>query len=184
MFSVGLDLATTTGIAIGDSRINHPSQIKSLSMRFRKPHEDFEMAGYNIERWLEQAFIGPLPLYQTPDIIIAEAMLPLAGQKSDDAGKVALSLHQGLYNFCYAYGIRLERVAASTVRKYFIGQGKAQPGQDIKLLVAQHCQRLGYTEYVLPKAKRDQTDAIACWSFGVAKFARVTPGGVLMMGAL
>lgn len=184
MFTVGIDLATTTGIAIGDSRINHPSQLRTMSIRFRKPHEDFEMAGYNIERWLEEAFVGPLPRYPWPDLIVAEAMLPLAGQKSDDAGKVALSLHQGLYNFCYGYGVRLERVAASTARKHFIGQGRAQPGQDIKLLVAEQCKRLGYTEIVLPKSKHDQADACCVWDYGVATFARRRPAGVPLLGGV
>lgn len=184
MFTVGIDLATTTGVAIGDSRINHPSQLRTMSIRFRKPHEDFEMAGYNLERWMEANFDGPLARFPWPDLIVAEAMLPLAGQKSDDAGKVALSLHQGLYNFCYGYGVRLERVAASTVRKHFIGQGRAQPGQDIKLLVAEQCKRLGYTEIVLPKAKRDQCDSIACWDFGVHQFAKRRPAGVPLLGGV
>lgn len=184
MLVVGLDLATTTGIAIGDSRINHPSQLRTMSVRFRKPHEDFEMAGYNLERWMEANFDGPLARFPWPDLIVAEAMLPLAGQKSDDAGKVALSLHQGLYNFCYGYGVRLERVAASTVRKHFIGQGRAQPGQDIKLLVAEQCKRLGYTEIVLPKAKRDQCDSIACWSWGVETFAKRRVAGVPLLGGV
>lgn len=184
MFVVGLDLGTVTGVALGDSRINHPSQLLSISMRFRKPHEPFHMAGFNIEAWLTQAFIRPLPEYPRPDFIIAEAMLPIAGQKSDDAAMVALSLDQGLFNFCRRFSIRLERVARSTACKHFIGKGRALPGEDIKQLVAKQCHLLGYTDVILPKAKRDQSDAICCWDYGVATFARRRPAGVFLMGAV
>ncbi|WP_199086004.1 hypothetical protein [Bosea sp. ASV33] len=184
MFTVGLDLATTTGVAIGDSRINHPSQIELLSMRFRKPHEPFEMAGFNLERWLEQAFIRPLPQYPRPDLIVAEAMLPVAGQKSDDAAKVALSLNQGLFNFARRFSVRVERVARSTACKHFIGKGRADKGEDIKLLVAKQAHLLGYTEVILPKAKRDQSDAIACWDWAVATYARRRPAGVALLGGV
>lgn len=186
MFMVGLDLGTVTGVAIGDSRINHPSQLESFSMRFRKPHEPFQMAGYNIEAWLTQAFIKPLPKYPVPEIIVAEAMMQIAGQKSDDAALVAVSLDQGLFNFCKRFHVRLERVARSTACKHFIGQGRKTKGsdEDIKLMVAERCHLLGYTEYVIPKAKRDRTDAICCWDFGVATYARRRPAGVVLLGGV
>lgn len=31
MFTVGLDLATISGVAIGNSRVNHPSQVDRMS---------------------------------------------------------------------------------------------------------------------------------------------------------
>lgn len=186
MFTVGLDLGTTTGVAIGDSRINHPSQIESFSMRFRKPHEPFQMAGFNIEAWLTQAFIKPLPQYPKPDLIIAEAMIPIAAQKSDDAAMVAVSLDQGLFNFCKRFSVRLERVARSTACVHFIGQGRKRRGsnEDIKQLVAKQAYLLGYTDVILPKVKRDQSDAICCWDFGVATYARRRPAGVSLLGGV
>lgn len=186
MFVVGLDLATVTGVAVGDSGINHPSHVKSFSMRFRKPIEPFEMAGKNIELWLEQTFTGSLARFPLPDLIVAEAMLRPAGHKSDDAVGVALSLNQGLFNFCYDYGVMLRKVAVSTARKAFIGQGTKRPNSDddMKLLVAQHCARVGFTDYVLPKAKRDQSDAICVWSWGVQTVANRRPAGVPLLGGV
>lgn len=186
MFVVGLDLATVTGVAIGDSGMNHPSHIKRFSMRFRKPGEPFEMAGKNIELWLEQTFTGPLARFPLPDLIVAEAMLRPAGHKSDDAVGVALSLNQGLFNFCYDHDVMLRKVAVSTARLAFIGQGTKRRGSedDMKLLVAQHCRDAGYTEFVLPKAKRDQSDAICVWSWGVQTIAKRRPAGVPLLGGV
>jgi hypothetical protein len=181
MLIVGLDLATVTGVAIGDVRVNHPSQVESFSMRFRKPHEDQFIAGYNIEAWLTQTFVKPFPNYPMPDLVIAEAMMQMAGQKSDDAATVALSLHQGLWNFCYRFGIPLKRVAASTIRKHFLGVGRAKPGEDIKKMVAERCRVLGYTEFTL--RDRNRTDALACWDFAAANFGKGSPAGLQLYGA-
>lgn len=186
MFLVGLDLATVSGVAIGDSRMNHPSNLKTMSFRFRKPHEDHRMAGYNLERKLEEMFDGPLARYPWPDIIVAEAMLALGAQKSEDAAHVALSLHQGVFNFCHGYGVRLEYVSSDRARGAFIGQSRKRRGSndDMKLLVAEHCHRVGYTDTVLPKFKRDQTDAICVWDWAARTFDRHSPAGVALLGGV
>lgn len=186
MFVVGLDLATVTGVAIGDSGINHPSNLKTMSMRFRKPYEPFERAGLNLELWLEQTFTGPLARFPFPDLIIGEAILRPAAHKSDDAVGVALSLNQGLFNFGANHDCRIERVSSDTARVAFIGQGRKKKGsdEDIKLMVAEHCHRAGFTDYVLPKAKRDQTDAICVWNYAVEKYTRHRPAGVALLGGV
>lgn len=179
MLICALDLATTTGVAIGRATMNQPSDLTHFSIRLRKPHEDHEMAAYNIDSWIKTELI---PFYGKPDLIVAEAMMQLAGQPSQDAARVAMAVHTGLWMACRRWSIRLERVAESTIRKHFIGMGRAPKGEDVKKLVAQRAALLGYCE---PHMRdRNRTDAIAVFDYACATFARRSPAGVALLGGV
>lgn len=182
MLICALDLATVTGVAIGRSDMNHPSQLKHFSVRMRKSTEDHEMAAYNIDCWVRQVLI---PFYGEPDIIVAEAMMSLDAQPSEDSARVAMAVHTGLWMACRRWSIRMEKVANSTMCKHFIGRGAKPKGAEkgwLKKEVRRQAIRLGYADERVRDLNR--TDAIGVFDFAANTYARRSPAGVALLGGV
>lgn len=170
MWILSLDIASRTGWWFGHAD-HHPRKHEGGSVRIRRTEEEHEMSAVNIAAFIHEQFLtGIRP---APDLIVAEAMMALTGQKSEDAARVAMCAHTGLWAACYKHAIPLRRIAASTARKHFIGRGRAVPGEDIKRAVRDRCAILGYCA----KDEKDfnKTDAVAVWDWAKVYIARRIP---------
>lgn len=167
MVILGMDLASTTGYAIGPSG-GVPT---SGAERLKRPSEAKAIAIANLIRLLERL------LAQRPAYVVKEAMMPIAAmlKRRNDMHNIELqsALHLVTEAVCLLHKIQCVSEGASTIRKHFIGKANCGDREETKRAVVQRCQVLGF----MPRSRtsNDQGDAIATWDWGCATFARRSP---------
>jgi Holliday junction resolvasome RuvABC endonuclease subunit len=162
MLILALDLASTTSFAIGTA-----GQIpKSGSVTLRKRGDNSETAAFNLRRFLEEQIF----VFARPDKIVVEAPMSMAAQKSADAAFIAAGIFHIAAVEARVRAIQFHAVAASTVRKHFIGTARTGDRNRTKALVIARCHQLG----LMPKECREdnRADACAVWDYASATFGR------------
>jgi hypothetical protein len=170
---LALDCATRTGYAHGLA--GQPP--RSGAVRLKRPDEPVQVAWQNAGFFLRDMFV-----MDKPDLLVIEAPMHPAGQKSPDAVVLQWGVVAVVSFIAKAYDIRLEEVNAQTVSKHFTGKARwsAQEGgrKAKKLATVQRAKLLGY----LPEdcADEDRADACAVFDFACARWARVQPAELRM----
>ena len=174
MLVMAFDIATSTGVALGrpgsaprTTTVNLGGG-KSEAMKFAKAIA------------MTRELVGKY----RPDLVVYEA--PVAGPKTSHflVGAAACVLGQ----VC-DLGVRCEQVHMAAVRKHFVGRnlriadfpGKSPTAakKAMKQVVIDRCYLLGWQVRT-----DDEADAVACWDYACATYARaqVAPAGGLFRG--
>src|SRR3954469_16219461 len=115
MLVLALDVATRTGWALGE-----PGEKPRIGWsRLKKPDDPVHVAWRNAGFFLKDLF-----LLDRPDLIVAEAPLAAAAQRSDAAATLQLGAIGVVVFMAAAYEIRLEFANAQTVSKHFTGKAR------------------------------------------------------------
>jgi hypothetical protein len=159
-----LDLAVRTGFAVGAPGACPRSGVVTL----KRPGELPAVAFSNLIAFLNDQ------LGEGPDLIVKEAALPLQGFKDRSNSAAAVILAYGMHaiveGMAGRFGIRVESVAAPTIRKHFIGRAKLGDRRATKHAVIDRCHLLK----LMPRECVDdnRADALATWDFACATFGR------------
>lgn len=181
MIILALDIATTTGWAYG--RAGAATAPRSGSVRLKRPQEPQEVAPFNLHCFLRDRFEEWGAFNELPELVFIEHYLNPVAQPSADAAIMQLYGHGAAQAFIRSYGIRVEMAMPSTIRKHFVGHGKAPKGSkpdEIKRLVRDRCVALRYVERTC--ADFDRTDALAAWDYAAAVYGRAIPQRLQLFG--
>ncbi len=154
---IAFDLATQTGIAIGDTEGRPVGQSENLG-EAGKPH------GIRFTYALRMA--TNLILEQQPDWIAIEE--PIAGGVKGDENrlKMLMGLRASIYIAAELRKIRVVEYPVQTIRKHFIGYGMLKSA-DAKSRTIARCMRLGWNP-----ANHNEADAMAVWDLARARLTR------------
>jgi hypothetical protein len=156
---LALDLATTTGWAIG-----RPGKVPTFGhLRFSKPGSSRALTYRTYRNWLDKTFGGrdgePSAI---PDLIVYESPAigaHMGGKTNIETLKLLGGLAEHLEEWCYGK-TELREASASQVRAHFIGQNlKAAIA---KPMVFERCKELGW-----PVETHDESDAAALWDYQI-----------------
>lgn len=178
MVILALDLASTTGYAIGPAG-GLPT---SSAERLKKPSEPHARAIANLIRLLEKMF------RQRPDAVVKEEMMDIGAMLKRNNSRSNIELQCGLHlateAMCILHEIPCHSEGTQTIRKHFLGRarfsdgltdkGKVLSSREVaKNAVVQRCQLLGYMQR--SETDDNQGDACATWDWGCATLARRSP---------
>jgi Holliday junction resolvasome RuvABC endonuclease subunit len=161
---MALDLAVTTGFAIGDA-----GKIpRSGSVRLKRPKDEYAIAAFNLLAFLRDTFT-----LDRPDLVAIEDFMHPSRQKSAAAVILSLMLFGVAVAVCRSYGVRVETPNVNTIRLHFCGAANAGARADTKAMVIRRATLLGY----IPRgcADNNRADACAAFDFASAHYARVQP---------
>jgi hypothetical protein len=163
---LGLDLATTTGWAIGA-----PGETPRCgSLRFGKPDSSSDAIFADALRWLSEFLRS-----ERPDSIMLEAMLPpqaMKGETSRATRDRLAGLHGVVRGVAHCRGIYdIGTVSTLTARHHFCGARSADKSD-----VHDKCRALGW-----PANDHNAADACAVWSFACGL---VAPESALLVSPL
>lgn len=172
MIIAAFDIATVTGLAVGDS-----GQIpRAWSVDLRKAGKSDEARFSEALRTAHGVIAA-----NKPDLVVVEA--PIGGK---DANALLIGLAACVRGCAFNHGVRSVTIYPATVRKHFMGEAKTSrdfPGLSqakakiaIKKEVAARCRAIGWDITDL-----DAADAAATWDWAQATYARAqtTPVGGL-----
>lgn len=157
---VALDLATNTGVAVGDT---HGAPIAS--------HERLGEAGSSHAARFSQMlrFTDLLIKRHKPDLIAIEQPVAAGVIGGEERVQLAMGWRAVVFTVAYRRGIRCVEYPVSSIRSHFLGGGVPK-GQGKKLTM-QRCARLGWKA-----ADDNEADALALWDFARMKLgADCTP---------
>ncbi|GIT90131.1 hypothetical protein JANAI62_03860 [Jannaschia pagri] len=154
---VALDIATQTGIAVGD--VGGDPRAWSVDLGKGDEARGAKLLGV-VDRLLRD---------ERPDLVVVEA--PIGGP---NASHLLIGLAFVAKSVCKARGVHADSVHISSVRKHFLGsvpttrgqsaKNKADAKKAIKQMVVHRCRLLGWD---VPD--HDAADAAACWDFACAR---------------
>jgi hypothetical protein len=162
---IALDLAVRTGVAIGDAGEAPTASVVTL----KRPNESAAVAYANLLAWLDRAIRE-----HRPDLVFAEAALPLQAYRRLGSAEKTVVMHAGLHAIvaaiCGRYGVRHEERADSTIRKHFLSIGRLGDRASTKAAVVARCHLLE----LLPRSccNDNMADAIAAYDFASAHLMR------------
>lgn len=160
---LALDIATRTGVCLGIAG-EKPSLVQAIHLR-PKADDPVETAWFNLATYLRDLWI-----VEKPDLVVCEAPVPPAGQKSQDAALVALGCYTTVSVMTGLYSIMLRAPHSQTISKHFTGKARwsqAEGGRPAKKAATiARCHLLGY----LAPTERDADKADACMIFDFASY--------------
>tara|TARA_R110002072_G_scaffold49433_4_gene134364 strand:- start:15426 stop:15992 length:567 start_codon:yes stop_codon:yes gene_type:complete len=174
MLIIGLDVATNTGIAVGNSS----DKPKCWSVNLGEPNRAGKMSKADKDRLDNRRFSNVLKLTHgliethKPDLIVIEAFIGGMNASAYLIGLVAC-----IRGCAFNQGVKCELVFPATTRKHFIGKAKTSkdfPGlkpAKAKLAIKQEVKaRCEQMKWVIPDL--DAADAAATWDWACATHAR------------
>lgn len=184
MLIAALDIATRTGVAIGEPG----SKPRTDLWRLKAPQDHYDVVGGNIGKKIRDlCFLAST----RPDLIVFESPIPPyqdqgKGQRKDPIRRSiesillpqrAVGAVQGVAE---CYGIEVMGVHIGKVRAHFIGGKSAGSPEATKQAVIKRCVALGY---VPPGFKDDNIcDALALFDWACAVRGRHVPRELIMHG--
>lgn len=163
---IAFDLATNTGIALGDVSGKPIGLSENLG----------DMGVHHGARFSQALRMATnLIVEHKPRWIAIEE--PIAGGVKGDENrlKVLMGLRACIYGVAHMRKVPVYEYAVPTVRKHFIGQGNLTSAK-AKDAVQRRCERLGWRA-----ANHNEADAMAVWDYARSRLARVaspTPNGL------
>ncbi len=159
---LALDVATSTGVCVGDSSANRP---KAWTVDLGKPPIQRKLSNVLT---MTQALI----VHHNPDLIVIEA--PIGGKKVN----APLIKMVGCIEGCaFNRGVKTETAHLGTIRKHFLGKAFTKKDfphltekaarAEIKRMVWQRCSMMGWSP-----ENDDESDAMALWDWSCANFVR------------
>lgn len=159
------DPATRVGWACGRAGEHPQSGVVTL----KKTGDPRGIAFDNLISWLQSKISD-----ERPELIVKEAPMPLQAFRqvgsSEDNVRLQFGLHAILEAMAQRFGVNIEDVSASTVRKHFIGHAHMYGRAETKRAVVQRCHMLG----LMPRECADDNiaDALAIHDWACAVYGR------------
>ncbi|MGY2052941.1 hypothetical protein [Methylobacterium sp. JK268] len=156
---MALDLASTTGV--GEGRPGETPRLYDVALR--KEGDDYEDTWGRAVGWIADRLYVEREAVEAGEFrIVVEApiMTGVGGRTNADALLVTKGLWSCITGFARARRVMVRRVAVSTVRAAFLGNGQL-PGDAAKRQARATCRALGWEPSNL-----DAADAGALWWWG------------------
>lgn len=151
---IALDLASTTGVAIGDTG----DRPYCHTERMGPPGSSHGQRFTQMLRMTKR-----LILQHEPDVIVVEQAIAGGVKGGQERVQLAMGYRAAVMITCFAQNLRVEEYAVSSIRKHFIGDGK-MAGRKAKAAVMARCRHLGW------HAENDnESDAAAAWDYARAR---------------
>lgn len=174
---VGMDIATSTGVAFGEATANHPFTRTWDSRRGGKTRpQRLGMLG-------DQCFEFFNELH--PDMLFYEQGLTLAAAYEIGTSEETFAFLRGAIGVVEAVAAKckvpfIKAVSVQDARRHLLGPGKIAKGEG-KKLVFERCKALRW-----PATNLDESDACAIWSLGCGEANPLSSAGVtpLFSGAM
>ena len=167
---MAFDLATVTGVAIGDSRalpLCHTERLGQVGA----PHgARLSEALYMTSRLIKQ---------HAPDVVAIEAPVIAGVKGGQERALLAIGLRSAVVMMAHMRGVRCVEYSVQSVRKHFIGVGRLKRAE-AKRRTLERCQLLGWHV-----ANDNEADAAAVWEFARLKLTRTftpPPAGLFEVG--
>ena len=159
MFLIAFDLATNTGIALGDTSAT-PTALSEILGEAGTHH------GARFAQALRMT--TNLILEHKPDAIVIEE--PIAGGVKGDENrlKVLMGLRACIYAAGHLRKVKVFEYPVQTVRKHFIGRGNLTSALAKAETIAR-CGRLGWKV-----TDHNQADAMAVWDYARSRLTRMS----------
>ncbi len=161
---LALDLASNTGVAEG-----RPGSTPRLyDKRLRQEGDDYEDTWGRAIGWIADRLYAERDAVASGDLrVVVEApiMTGMGGNTNADSLLVTKGLWSCCTGFARARGVMLRRVAVSTVRAAFLGNGRLD-GDTAKRQARDTCRALGWNPPSL-----DAADAGALWWWACSQWA-------------
>ena len=182
---VGLDIGRLLGVAVGAPG-GAPA---SYSIVLAKPSAGLAAQLGNLIAVMGLLLAGRDPRDRSaeagprPRLVVKEAPLTLAAfsdhRVAEAVVRSAFALHGVVAGMCARYGVECRDVNEATVTKHFTGKGRHGGRAARKAAIVSRCRLLGY----VPDDCRDEDrcDALACWDFATATYARA-PSALRLFG--
>lgn len=167
MIILAFDLATNTGVAVGDSRDNAPH---FWSEKFGQGRE-----GQGVKFSQAMDLTNRLIARYKPDVIAIEAALAQGGGGAAARVQLAMGLRACVLGVADMRRVQTVEYAVSTIRKHFIGHGKLER-KKAKAETIHRCKILGWDV-----ANDNEADACAVWDYARMMqrgVATLPPGGL------
>jgi len=158
---LALDLATTTGIAVGDSGERPDCSHVRLGLRGSPHGHRFMMARKMILRLLD---------LHSPDIVALEQPLASDGGGHRERAEVLFGLRGIVCEVCYGNRTDLLEASVSTIRSHFLGRSRGKRSE-LKDAVMMQCRIMGYDVKT-----HDEADAAALWDWACSISSSKHPG--------
>ena len=155
MILCALDLASATGIAVGDPRGEPTFWTERLGEASAKQGARFTQALIMTKRIIEQ---------HNPDLIAIEAALAGGGGGAQQRVQLAMGLRACVMSVCFSKNVRCKEFAVSTIRKHFIGNGRVKR-TEAKRQTINECQMKGWQV-----DNDNEADALALWDMVSCQF--------------
>lgn len=165
MLIVALDLATTVGVAVGDTDANPRAHTVSVGAGGSQASKFVQM------RQITTRLIRD----HSPDVIALEEAIITGPAGYRTRLETALGLRTAVLIAAYATNTRVVEYSVTSIRAHFAGKGAAKKGQG-KILTMDRCKRLGW-----PFENEDEADAYAVWAYARLKltgFSTPSPFGL------
>lgn len=151
---LALDLASVTGICVGEAGRVWPARSTTIKNPTHTPEEGAGRLGAYLRDKIEESW-SPL------DHIVAEKYLDPSRQRNSYEVRVTQQMVGALYAIAACYGIPVTLVAPATVRSQCCGSPHGQAGEDTKAMVVRVAIEFGY----LPAGSTDHNAADAALTF-------------------
>lgn len=174
---LALDLATSTGYAIGDGATG--MVLRSGARILKDDGADQGFAFANLIAWL-----NTMLSQEEPALVVYEAPLPLGGHKKKRNSEASVMNSYGMraitIGMCRRFGVRTEKVYPATVRKHFLDKANFGDRDATKAAVIKRCQLLRYIPMDCTNA--DRADACAILDWALNTLCRKTPKVLHLFG--
>lgn len=167
MIVLAFDLATNTGVAVGDSRDKAPH---FWSEKFGEGRDG---QGVKFSQCMD--LTNRLIRQYRPDLITVEGALAQGGGGAAARIQLAMGLRACVLGVADMRRVPVAEYAVSTIRKHFIGHGKLERKQ-AKSETIHRCKMLGWDV-----ANDNEADACALWDYARMMqrgIASLPPGGL------
>lgn len=180
---IGLDVGRLLGVAVGV-----PGLVpQSYSIALAKPSAGLAAQGWNLIKLLDLLLSGHDPLNPAapagpkPFMLVKEAPLSIEALLKIGAHSIpsTLGMHLIVRAMCFGHGVRCEDAHVGTVTKHFLGSAKTGGRAERKAAIIRRCRLLGYVP--ADCNDEDRCDALACWDFAAATYARA-PSALRLFG--
>lgn len=150
---LAFDLATSTGVAIGDARDAPLCHTERLGEAGRAHGARFSQAFHMASRLIKQ---------HQPDLVAYEEPIASGVTGAQERVQLAMGLRACLLAVCHMRGVRAAGYHVSSVRKHFIGRGDFKRN-DAKARTIARCRDFGWHV-----ANDNEADACAVWEYARA----------------
>jgi len=157
---LALDLATATGVAIGDAHGAPLCHTERLGQAGQPHGARFSEALHMTRRLIEQ---------HKPDLVVIESPIVTGVKGGEQRAQLAMGLRACVLAVCHMRGVKTSEYAVQSIRKHFIGDPRAKRDR-AKRLTIERCQRRGWHV-----SNDNEADACAVWDYARAKIGVATP---------
>lgn len=151
---LALDLASVTGLCIGEAGAIWPARSVTIKKPNHSPEEGAGRLGIFLRDKFEQTW-GPV------DHIVVEKYLDPSAQRNSFEVRVSQQLHGAVQAIAGCYGFPVTMITPETVRKMCCGRGRSEVPGGTKRMVIDAAVGLGY----LPEGSKDHNAADAALLF-------------------